>query len=53
MIFWREMSLIPILWHFPLWLNRNDSLTPFKVDRSLSPNRIHVRLRRAADLAAS
>jgi hypothetical protein len=52
MIFWREMSLIPVVWRCPLWLNRNDVFTPFKLDRSLTPNRIHVRLRRAADLTA-
>jgi hypothetical protein len=49
-VYWREMSVEYRTWRFPLWLNRDDAFIPWHVDRSLRPNRVHVRLRRAADV---
>lgn len=48
-LYWREMSVSYRTWHFPLWLNRDDTFTPYKVDKSLMPNRLFVRLKREAD----
>lgn len=48
-IYWREMSVSYRTWHFPLWLNRDDTFTPYKVDKSLMPHRLFVRLKREAD----
>lgn len=48
-VYWREMSVSYKTWHFPLWLNRDDTFTPYKVDKSLMPNRLYVRLKREAD----
>jgi PEGA domain len=49
-LFWREMSVSYRTWNFPLWLNRDDFLTPYKRDKSLVPNRLFVRLKREADV---
>lgn len=46
---WREMYLNQKVWRFPLWLNYVDGLTPWKIERGYSPERIFVRLRRARE----
>lgn len=48
-LLWEEMYIRSGLWRFPLWLNTKDFFVPIKVRRSLSPNRVHVRLERSAD----
>jgi len=35
-------------WYFPLWLNFQDSIHPFKIQANLHPGRVFVRLDRAA-----
>jgi len=46
---WRDGMAGYNTWHFPLWLNIVDFLTPIKHTRRLSPGRIHVPLRLAAN----
>jgi len=48
-LYWREMSVSYRTWHFPLWLNRDDTFTPYKRDKSLMPNRLFVKFKREAD----
>lgn len=52
-LYWREMSVSYRTWNFPLWLNRDDVFTPYKVDKSLMPNRLFVRMRREADVRSA
>jgi hypothetical protein len=47
-IFWRDMALNLGQWYFPLWLNFQDSIHPFKIHANLHPGRVFVRLDRAA-----
>ncbi len=46
---WREMSVLPKTWRFPLWLNLEDFFVPVKKKYLLKPSRIFVRLQRTAD----
>ena len=48
-ILWREMSVLPKTWRFPLWLNLEDFFVPVKKRFLLKPSRIFVRLSRTAD----
>jgi hypothetical protein len=47
-IFWRDMALNLGQWYFPLWLNFQDTIHPFKLQANLHPGRVFVRLERAA-----
>jgi len=47
-IFWRDMALNLGQWYFPLWLNFEDAIHPFKIHTNLHPGRVFVRLERAA-----
>ena len=47
-IFWRDMALNLGQWYFPLWLNFEDAIHPFKIHANLHPGRVFVRLDRAA-----
>lgn len=49
-ILFREMTVGPQTWRFPLWINFFDGLMPRKVVATRRPSRIFVRLRRQADL---
>ena len=48
-IFWRDMTIRAENWHFPLWLNLNDSVEPFKFRQIMKPGRVYVRLQRASE----
>lgn len=48
-ILWSDMYASVGVWHFPLWLNLKDFFTPVKIDSTLSPGRVYVRLERASD----
>ncbi len=48
-ILWREMSVLPKTWRFPLWLNLEDFFVPVKRRFLLKPSRIFVRMNRSAD----
>jgi hypothetical protein len=52
-IYWREMSVHYRTWHFPLWLSRDDTFTPYKRDKSLMPNRLFIKFKREADTRRS
>jgi len=45
LIHWDEAYASYNTWRFPLWLNFEDGLAPFKLARSLRPARIFVPLR--------
>jgi len=47
-VLWKDMSLRPDVWRFPLWLNLEDSVEPVKFHQDLSPGHVFVRLQRAA-----
>ena len=49
-ILFREMTVGPQTWRFPLWLNFFEALRPQKVVAVRKPGRVFVRLRRQADL---
>lgn len=46
-LLWREMTIGPQTWRFPLWLGFQDLFVPIKTERIHEPNRIFVRMRRA------
>ena len=46
-ILWEDMALEFGSYHFPLWLNFGDTLTPVKFHANLEPGRVFVRLQRA------
>lgn len=48
-VLWREMNVRPGVWRFPLWFSMRDFFVPIKVEESLSPSRVHVRLERVSD----
>lgn len=48
-ILWREMSVLPKTWRFPLWLNLEDFFVPVKRKFLLKPSRVYVRLDRSSD----
>lgn len=48
-LLWREMSVLPKAWRFPLWLNLEDFFVPVTKKFLLKPSRIFVRLQRTAD----
>ncbi len=50
LVFWREASGNLDTWNFPLWLNAEDFFIPRKNLSGESPQRLHVRLRREAEL---
>lgn len=49
---WAEMNVYLTYWAWPLWLNWEDLVRIYEMERYLAPNRIFVRLRRAADRVA-
>ena len=48
LIYYDEAFVSYNTWRFPVWLNYEDGIFPFKVDRTYSPTRIFVRMRLAA-----
>ena len=48
-VLWRDMSVGPQTWRFPLWLNLEDFFEPFKIRRYYSPGHVFVRLERAGE----
>ena len=48
--YWREASVGPHTFHFGLWINLDDFITPVKRMNELEASRIHVHLKRVADL---
>jgi hypothetical protein len=48
-VYWRDMTIRAENWRFPLWLNLNDSVEPFKFRQALAPGRVYVRLQRAGE----
>jgi hypothetical protein len=46
---WRDADLQSTHWRFPLWLALDDFLVPVRLDRSLSPSRVHVQMRLAGE----
>lgn len=49
LIYWNEAYLSYNTWRFPLWLNWQDGLLPWKIVDASSPGRIFVRMRRAQE----
>jgi len=47
--FWREATVGPHTFDFPLFINLDDAITPVKRDNELIPARIYVRLQLLAD----
>ncbi|MCB9916193.1 MAG: PEGA domain-containing protein [Planctomycetes bacterium] len=48
--FWSEASVGPHTYDFPLWINLDQFVTPVERRNELEPARIHVHLKRLADL---
>ncbi|HEV8111380.1 MAG TPA: PEGA domain-containing protein [Planctomycetota bacterium] len=48
-VYWRDMTIRAENWRFPLWLNMNDSVEPFKFRQALAPGRVYVRLQRTGE----
>lgn len=48
-VFWREATVGPRTWRFPLWLNIDDFFDPVPLKHPTAPDRLFVRLRREAD----
>lgn len=48
-ILWRDMTVGPQTWRFPLWLNFEDFFEPFKIRQRYSPGHVFVRLERAGE----
>jgi hypothetical protein len=48
-VYWRDMTIRAENWKFPLWLNLNDSVEPFKFRQMMKPGRVYVRLQRASE----
>jgi hypothetical protein len=48
--YWREASVGPHTFKFGLWINLDDFITPIKRMNELEASRIHVHLKRLADL---
>jgi len=49
LIYYNEAYINPNTWRFPLWLNYEDGIFPFKRELSYSPARIFVRMRLATE----
>ncbi len=47
--YWSESTVGPHTFHFGLWINLDDFLTPIKRMNELSASRIHVQLKRLSD----
>jgi hypothetical protein len=48
-VLWRDMSVGPQTWRFPLWLNLEDFFEPFKIRQAYSPGHVFVRLERTGE----
>jgi hypothetical protein len=48
-VYWRDMTIRAENWRFPLWLNLNDSVEPFKYRQEMAPGHVFVRLQRASE----
>jgi hypothetical protein len=48
-VFYDEMIAYPNTWRFPLWLNYEDAVAPYKRNQTYSPQSIFVRLRLAGE----
>lgn len=48
-VLWRDMTVGPQTWRFPLWLNFEDFFEPFKIRQAYSPGHVFVRLERAGE----
>jgi len=48
-VLWRDMSVGPQTWRFPLWLNFEDFFEPFHIRQAYSPGHVFVRLERAGE----
>ncbi|MFN0006669.1 MAG: PEGA domain-containing protein [Planctomycetota bacterium] len=48
-VLWRDMSIGPGTWRFPMWLNLEDFFEPFKVRQAYSPGNVFVRLERTGE----
>jgi PEGA domain-containing protein len=47
LVTWEEAAVNPNTWNFPLWLNYEDGLVPYRYERGYSPMRIFVRMKLA------
>ncbi len=48
-VYWRDMTVRPETWRFPLWLNLTDTVEPVKYRQELSPGHVFVRLQRSIE----
>jgi PEGA domain-containing protein len=48
-VYWRDMTVRPETWRFPLWLNLSDTVEPVKYRQELSPGHVFVRLQRSSE----
>jgi hypothetical protein len=48
-VYWRDMTIRAENWCFPMWLNLNDTVEPFKFRKALAPGHVYVRLQRSSE----